>query len=87
MIGLTGGVASGKSTVAKRLQALGAVVLGTDKFARDAVEPTPQAGSSERGLPEVIRDDQSIDRRLLGEIVFAQEEKKEGVGRIIHPRC
>lgn len=87
MIGLTGGVASGKSTVAKRLQALGAVVLGADKFARDAVEPhTPGWIQVKEAFPEVIRDDQSIDRRLLGEIVFAQEEKRKVLEGIIHPQ-
>ncbi len=86
MIGLTGGIASGKSTVAQRLRALGAVVLDADLLAREAVKPhTPGWHKVQEAFPDVIRADGAIDRRLLGQIVFADPEKRRVLESIIHP--
>src|SRR5690349_5855935 len=71
-VGLTGGVASGKSTVAAILRELGAVVVDSDALAREVVEPgTPGLESvvAEFG-PGVLGDDGSLDRAELGRLVF-----------------
>lgn len=86
MIGLTGGIASGKSSVAQRLKLLGAVVLDTDLFSREAVEPLSAGWQQvKEAFPQVIQEDLSINRRLLGEIVFADGEKRKRLEGIIHP--
>lgn len=86
MIGITGGIASGKSAVAERLLSLGAVVLDTDLFSREAVEPRQPAWYKvKEAFPEVIQGDFTIDRRLLGRIVFADAVKRKILEGIIHP--
>lgn len=86
MIGLTGGIASGKSAVAKRLRELGAVVVDADVLAREAVEPhTPGWERVKEAFPEVIGPDGCIDRRRLGEIIFADAQKRKTLEGIIHP--
>lgn len=87
MIGLTGGIATGKSTVAQRLRSLGAVVLDADVIAREVVEPhTPGWEEVKKAFPEVIRDDLSLDRKMLAEIIFTDAEAKRTLEEIIHPR-
>jgi dephospho-CoA kinase len=86
-IGLTGGIASGKSTVSDILLGLGAVIIDADELSRLAVAP----GSS--GLQavvdafgaEVLLPDGSLDRAKLGEIVFADPARRTALERIIHP--
>lgn len=86
MIGLTGGIASGKSAVAERLRSLGAVVLDADLFSRKAILPhTPGWEQVKKHFPTVIEADDSINRRLLGEIVFADAPKRKILEKIIHP--
>jgi len=86
MIGLTGGIASGKSAVARRLAFLGAVVLDADRRAREAVEPgAPAWAQVKEAFPQVIQEDQTIDRRLLGEIVFSDAQKRKLLESFIHP--
>jgi dephospho-CoA kinase len=86
MIGLTGGIATGKSTVAQRLRTLGAVVLDADVLAREVVEPhTPGWERVRKEFPQVIRPDLTIDRRLLGQIVFGDAEARRRLEAIIHP--
>lgn len=86
MIGITGGIASGKSTVSQRLRALGAVVLDADVLSREVVLPhTPGWEQVKAHFPEAIKPDLSIDRRLLGEIVFGDESKRKLLEKIIHP--
>ena len=86
MIGLTGGIATGKSTVAQRLRTLGAVVLDADVLAREVVEPhTPGWERVQKEFPQVIRPDLTIDRRLLGQIVFGDAEARRRLEAIIHP--
>ena len=72
-IGLTGGIGSGKSTVAARMAELGAVIIDADAIAREVVEPgTPGlAAVLERFGAELKRSDGSLDRPALGRVVFA----------------
>ena len=85
-VGLTGGIASGKSLVAAELAARGAIVIDADVLAREVVEPgTPAlARIVERFGPQILRDGQ-LDRSRLGEIVFADPAAREDLERIVHP--
>jgi dephospho-CoA kinase len=87
-VGLTGGVASGKSTVAAILRELGAVVVDADDLAREVVEPgTPGLAAvvAEFG-PEVLTAEGHLDRGRVGAIVFADPERRAALEAIIHPR-
>lgn len=87
LVGLTGGIASGKSVVAARLAEHGAVVVDADRIAREVVEPgTPalQRITEEFG-PEVISADGALDRAALGAIIFADDEKRLLLNSITHP--
>lgn len=86
-IGLTGGIGSGKSEVAKRLSARGAVVIDADKIAREVVEPGTPGLARVRATfgEEVIRPDGSLDREKLGAIVFADQEQLAKLNAIVHP--
>jgi dephospho-CoA kinase len=86
-VGLTGGIGAGKSTVARRLSALGAVLIDADRIARDVVAPdTPgfEAVVAEFG-PSVVADNGSLDRPVLGRIVFADEARRRALNSIVHP--
>jgi dephospho-CoA kinase len=87
LIALTGGIASGKSTVAARLAEHGAVVVDADRLARQVVEPgTPAlAAIAERFGASVVRADGSLDRGALGAIVFADERSRIALNAIVHP--
>jgi dephospho-CoA kinase len=87
LIGLTGGIASGKSTIASRLAEHGAVVVDADRIAREVVEPgrPALAAIAERFGPGVIAADGSLDRPALGAIVFADEEARLALNGITHP--
>lgn len=87
VIGLTGGIGSGKSTVAALLHARGARVVDTDAVARDVVEPgSPvlDAINYEFG-PSVLAPDGSLDRAALARIVFADPRQRELLNRLTHP--
>src|SRR5689334_5230866 len=86
-VGLTGGVASGKSTVAALLAALGAVVVDSDLLAREVVEPgTPGlAAVVEAFGPDVLTADGTLDRPALGRRVFGDEEARRRLEGILHP--
>ena len=87
-IGLTGGVASGKSTVSALLAELGAVVIDADVLAREVVAPGTDgldAVVAEFG-PDVLTPDGSLDRPRLGALVFADPERRQALEAIIHPR-
>lgn len=88
VIGLTGGIASGKSTVARLLRGLGAEVIDADQLARDVVAPGQPALAeiAERFGSEVIAADGSLDRERLGAIVFADDEARRALEAITHPR-
>jgi dephospho-CoA kinase len=87
VIGLTGGIGSGKSTAAALLHARGARVIDTDAVAREVVEPgSPvlDAISYEFG-PGVLTSDGHLDRQALARIVFADPRKRELLNRLTHP--
>ena len=86
-IGLTGGIAAGKSTVARRWQQAGATVIDADELAHRALEPgTPtwQEVVREFGR-EFLNADQTVNRSKLGEIVFGDESKRLALNHIVHP--
>ena len=86
-IGLTGGIAAGKSTVARRWQQAEAVVIEADELAHRALEPdTPtwQSVVKEFGR-DILNADQTINRPKLGETVFRDEPKRLALNRIVHP--
>jgi dephospho-CoA kinase len=87
LIALTGGIASGKSTIAKRLGELGAVVVDADALAREVVEPGEPALDAVRAAfgDGVIRADGSLDRSALGGIVFADPVQRRVLNGIVHP--
>lgn len=87
VIGLTGGVASGKSTVAAMLQALGAVVLDADAIVRELQQPgTPVFRAIVEAFgPGVVRADGTLDRAALGRRVFADPEARRRLNAIVHP--
>ena len=87
LIGLTGGIASGKTAVAKRLAEHGAVHIDADQLAREVVEPgTPALASiAERFGPGVIAPDGSLDRPALGAIIFSDAEARLALNAITHP--
>jgi len=86
-VGLTGGIGSGKSAVSERLTAHGAVIIDADKAARAVVEPgTPGlARVAETFGPGVLREDGSLDRPKLAEIVFGDEAARAKLNAIVHP--
>jgi dephospho-CoA kinase len=88
LVGLTGGVATGKSTVAKMFKQCGAVVIDADQLARDVVKPGKPAWRAIVKLfgRTVLNPDRSLDRQALGSIVFRNRTKRRQLERIIHPR-
>ncbi|MGC0250618.1 dephospho-CoA kinase [Pseudactinotalea sp. Z1748] len=86
-IGLTGGIAAGKSTVAAVLTALGARLIDADVLAREVVEVgTDGLAQVVRAFgPEVLQPDGSLDRPALGRIVFNDEEARARLGAVVHP--
>ena len=87
LIGLTGGIASGKSTVARRLYEHGAVHIDADQLARRVVEPgTPAlAAIVEEFGADVLHRDGTLDRAKLGERVFGDAEQLAKLNAIVHP--
>jgi dephospho-CoA kinase len=87
LIALTGGIASGKSTVAQRFAELGAVVIDADRLAREVVEPgTPGlARIVEEFGSGVLSADGTLDRVALGAIVFGDEQARRTLNAITHP--
>jgi dephospho-CoA kinase len=86
-VGLTGGIGSGKSEVSRLLVAHGAFLVDADAIAREVVEPgTPGLASviAEFG-EQVLRPDGTLDRDRLGEIVFADGDRRAALNAIVHP--
>lgn len=87
VIGLTGGIASGKSTVCRILVEQGVVVIDADELAREVVAP------GKTGLREVVhqfgreylQEDGHLDRQKLGALVFADPKARENLNRVLHP--
>jgi len=88
LVGLTGGLATGKSTVAKMFQACGAVVIDADELAREIVRPGQPAWRDivRRFGKSILDSDGTINRQRLGQTVFHDKTKLRRLERIIHPR-
>ena len=87
LVGLTGGVATGKSTVAAMFGALGCLIIDADRLAREVVEPGQPAHAQivsafGRGI---LRPDGGIDRKALGTVVFADPAERERLESFTHP--
>ncbi|XP_007437097.1 dephospho-CoA kinase domain-containing protein [Python bivittatus] len=87
LVGLSGGIASGKSTVAALLQELGCVVIDADVIARQVVQPCFQAYQRivHSFGPEILLENGEINREALGSIIFSQPEKRKLLNSITHP--
>lgn len=87
-VGLTGGIGAGKSTVANRLSEHGAVLIDSDRIAREVVEPgTPGlAELVETFGDDVLAPDGSLDRAALAAKAFADEESRKRLNAIVHPK-
>ncbi len=88
IIGLTGGIASGKSTVAAMLEEKGAFILDADQVARDVVKPGETALREIEDYfgPEVLTADGKLDRKKMASIVFKDHAARDMLNSIIHPR-
>jgi dephospho-CoA kinase len=85
-VGLTGGIASGKSMVAAELAARGAIVIDADVLAREVVEPgTPGIAAIINRFGEQVVSDGRLDRARLAQIVFADPLARRDLERIVHP--
>ena len=88
LVGLTGGIASGKSTVAAILRRLGASVINADELAREVVQPGEDAWKEilDTFGPDILHDDKTLDRKKLRKIVFENPAVRKELEGIIHPR-
>lgn len=87
LVGLTGGVATGKSTVSAMFRALDCIVIDADALAREVVEPGQPGHARIVGEfgPAVLQPDARLDRKALGAIVFADRERRRRLEAITHP--
>ncbi len=87
IVGLTGGIGSGKSTIAQFFKKLGVHVVDADQKSRDVVEPGQPAlqAIADHFGPELIQSDGSLDRAQLRTIVFNSEEKRRWLEGLLHP--
>jgi dephospho-CoA kinase len=87
IIGLTGGIATGKSTVSGMLASLGAVIIDADKIAREVVEPYQPTWYKLRDSfgEEIFEENGQLDRKKLGSIIFNNGHAREKLNQIMHP--
>jgi len=87
LVGLTGSIATGKSTVSRMLSHLGARVIDADLLAREVVMPGQAAYARivEEFGPQVVQEDGSLDRKALGALVFGDSAKRKRLEEITHP--
>jgi dephospho-CoA kinase len=86
VVGLTGGIASGKSTVSAMLREMGVPIVDADVIARQVVEPgSSTLAQVAAAFPGVLRPDGSLDRPRLGELVFADPAARARLNAIVHP--
>lgn len=87
ILGLTGGIATGKSTVTGMLRERGIPVIDADQIAREVVEPGKPAYEAIIGHfgRDILLADGQIDRKKLGEIVFSDESERQKLNAIVHP--
>ncbi len=85
--GLTGGIATGKTTVDRMFEEMGIHIIDADKIARDVVKKGMPAWKSikEEFGDEFLRKDGEIDREKLGKLVFSSKEKRERLNQLVHP--
>lgn len=86
-VGLTGGIASGKTTVSKLFAALGVPIIDTDEIARQVVAPGTDllARLAERFGREILRSDGTLDRRALRTLVFSDPAARQALDALTHP--
>jgi dephospho-CoA kinase len=86
LVGLTGGIASGKSTVASAWSELGGIEIDADQLAREVVEEgTPGLAQIKEAFGEQVISDGKLNRSALGELVFSSDDKRKKLEAIIHP--
>lgn len=87
ILGLTGGIATGKSTVTGMLRERGIPVIDADQIAREVVEPGKPAYEAivRHFGREILLNDAQIDRKKLGEVVFSDEAERQKLNAIVHP--
>lgn len=87
ILGITGGIGTGKSRISEMFRALGAVVVSADELAREVVLPGSPVLErlAERFGPGVIAPDGTLDRKALGDIVFADPAARQDLNGIVHP--
>jgi dephospho-CoA kinase len=86
LVGLTGGIATGKSTVAEILRRLGGEVIDADQLAREVVAPgEPALAEIVREFGDVLQPDGTLDRKKLGALVFADAARRKRLEAITHP--
>ena len=88
LAGLTGGIATGKSTVARTFRQCGAVVIDADELARQVVQPGKPAWREivQAFGTTILNEDRTLNRQALGAIVFGNRAKLRRLERIVHPR-
>ncbi len=87
LYGLTGGIATGKSTVSALLREKGAPILDADEIAREVVEPgTRGLEEVAARFPGVVGPDGRLDRAALGRRIFGDEPQRQALNAILHPR-
>lgn len=87
VIGLTGSIASGKSTVSLMFDDFNIPVIDADKISREVVNPGEKAYNQiiEAFGDEILLDDKTLDRKNLGAIIFADDQKRKTLNEIVHP--
>ncbi|SFG08650.1 dephospho-CoA kinase [Halobacillus alkaliphilus] len=88
VIGLTGSIASGKSTVSQMFSKFNIPVVDADQLSRKVVEPGEPAYNKivEAFGFQILKEDRTIDRKRLGKIIFSDEEKRQQLNSIVHPQ-
>jgi len=88
LLGLTGGIASGKSTVAAILRRFGASIINADELSREVVQPGQDAWNEiiKSFGSDILQEDKTLDRRKLRKLVFDNPEARKKLEAIIHPR-
>ena len=87
LVGLTGGIGSGKSSVSERLEARGAEIIDADAITRSLQQPGQPVFEAmvDRWGERIVASDGTLDRAAVAGIVFADEAEREAIGKIVHP--